>query len=663
MRADGSLNASLPWTVAALLVAYAPMAIVKPAWITLLVLSCALLRLLTEQRRMRLAPGWIRTPIGVVCFIAVLQTYGGINGVGPGGALLSVMAALKLLETRNRRDQFVLLFICLFLILASFLNEQYLWSAVYLLAAFALTLAAWSAVAREGAPKPNRWHAQQAGKALLMALPILLAMWVLFPRVPGPFWAIPTETSSGNTGLSSTMSPGDLSKLSESSEVAFLARFDATPPPQALRYWRAIVMHRFDGRSWSADEPDYNSANADAAVEGRSDAVSYRVTMEPTNQRWLFALDMPGEWKGKFIYRSKFQTLERSRPIDERLKYSAASYLVYEASPRLSRRAAALYTRIPDDGNERARSMALETMARSGSPEAMAEALLTFFRDEPFYYTLSPPQLGRNSVDEFVFSTRRGFCEHYASAFTYMMRAAGVPARIVAGYQGGEQNPLGDFMTVRQSDAHAWSEIWLEGRGWVRVDPTAAVAPQRIEQNLDSALREFGERLPGTFDLAVLERLQLTWDVINARWNEWVLGFGPETQRDLFEWLGLEDPDWVDLTTMLAISLVVIMAAIAGVLWWQQRPPRRDAPSRHFHNLQRRLGIPARLGESPLAWSQRAAALFPDDAGRIDTIVQLYLQARYAGNERAVNRLRMLVPGIARRKPADARSPSGANSA
>ena len=649
MRADGSLNASLPWTVGALLVAYAPMAASKPAWITLLVLACALLRLVSEQRRMRLAPGWVRTPIGVACFVAVLQTYGGINGVGPGGALLSVMAALKLLETRNRRDQFVLLFICLFLMLASFLQEQYLWSVAYLFVAFALTLAAWSAVSREGEPRPNRWHAQQAGKALVMALPILLAMWVLFPRVPGPFWAIPTETNSGNTGLSSTMSPGDLSKLSESTAVAFRARFDGAPPAQGLRYWRAIVMYRFDGRSWSADEPVYTSPAADA-VQARSEAVSYRVTMEPTNQRWLFALDMPGEWRGKGIYRSRFQTLERVRPIDERLAYSASSWLDYTASPQLTRRAMAVYTRIPDDGNARAIAFARETMARSGSPESMAQALLEYFREQPFYYTLSPPQLGRDSVDEFLFSTRRGFCEHYASAFTFMMRAAGVPARIVAGYQGGEQNPLGDYMIVRQSDAHAWSEIWLEGRGWVRVDPTAAVAPQRIEQNLDSALREFGERVPGTFDVALLERLQLTWDVINARWNEWVLGFGPETQRDFFEWLGLEDPDWMDLTTLLAISLVVIMTAIAGVLWWQQRPPPRDAPSRQFYRLQRRLGIPARRGEAPLAWARRAGALLPDDAGRIDTVVQLYLQARYAGNERAANHLSKLVTGTARRR-------------
>ncbi len=648
MRADGSLTNSLPWTTGALLVAYLPLAMAKPVWVSLLVLTCALLRLYMEFRRLRLMPAWIRTPIGIACFIAVLQAYGGINGVGPGGALLSVMAALKLLETHNQRDQFVLLFICLFMVLASFLQEQHLWSLGYLFGAFTLILAAWSAVAREGAALPGMWHARQAGHAMLLALPVLLAMWILFPRVPGPFWAIPTETSSGNTGLSSTMSPGDISKLSESSAVAFRARFEGAPPAQGLLYWRAIVMHRFDGRSWSADEPVYSSPVSDS-INGRGDLTNYSVTMEPTNQRWLFALDMPGVWQGRGIYLSRFQTLQRVRPIDERLVYSASSYLNYTASPRLSARAQAWYTEIPANGNEQARQFAEDTLASTGSPEAMAQALLAYFREQAFYYTLSPPPLGRDSVDEFVFSTRRGFCEHYASAFTYMMRAAGVPARIVAGYQGGEQNPLGDYMIVRQSDAHAWSEIWLEGRGWVRFDPTAAVAPQRIEQDLESALREFGERVPGAFDLPLLDRLQLTWDVINARWNEWVLGFGPETQRDFFEWLGLDDPDWLDLTTLLAISLVTIMTLIASLLWWQQRPPQRDAASRRFAALQRRLRLPAATGEAPLAWARRAAAAYPADADAIDSAVRFYLQARYANNKRALNQLRVQSNRVRRR--------------
>ena len=274
MNAQRQLLLRLNWSIAALLVAYAPQALDKPVWITGLLIGCAAFRWYGAHRRMALMPAWIRTPIGVACFFAVLNSYGSINGVEPGSALLSVMAALKLLETKNQRDLFVLLFICLFLILATFLQEQHLWSVIYLIAAYGVTMVAWMAVSREGALRSHQWYATQAGRGLMLATPILLAMWVLFPRVPGPFWAIPSSTSSASTGLSTTMSPGDISKLSESNEVAFRVRFDAEPPAQGELYWRAIEMRQFDGRSWSADEPVYTQ-NGVRAINAISRPVAY----------------------------------------------------------------------------------------------------------------------------------------------------------------------------------------------------------------------------------------------------------------------------------------------------------------------------------------------------------------------------------------------------
>ena len=311
-------------------------------------------------------------------------------------------------------------------------------------------------------------------------------------------------------------------------------------------------MQRLDGRSRSADEPTFSSS-ARLQIEQNGTPTRYRITMEPTQQRWLFALDMPTQWRKDGVYMSGYHTLERRRPVDERLSYNVTSHTEAATALQLSSSAQDWYTRLPSSGNDDARALAAQMREASGSSSDYVNRVLRYFRDEPFYYTLTPPALGRNSVDEFLFRSRRGFCEHYASSFTFMMRAAGIPARIVAGYQGGERNPLSDHWTVRQSDAHAWSEVWLAGRGWTRVDPTAAVAPSRIEQNLESALREFGEFEPGAFELPFMERLQLTWDMINAKWNEWVLGFGPETQRNFFEWLGLSDPDWRDLVIILAI--------------------------------------------------------------------------------------------------------------
>ncbi|MEL7372926.1 MAG: DUF3488 and transglutaminase-like domain-containing protein, partial [Pseudomonadota bacterium] len=492
MRADGRLAHSLPLIVAALLAAFLPQIANKPLWITLFLVTCAGYRLLAERRRLRLTPAWVRTVLGLGSFIAVLQVYGGINGVGPGSALLAVMAALKLLETHSQRDQFVLLFICLFMILASFLQGQHIWSIVYLFGAFGVTLAAWSAAARDGAPRTGRWYAREAGVALSLALPLLLALWVLFPRVPGPFWAIPTESGGASTGLSSTMSPGDISNLSKSNALAFRASFEGPTPAPSQRYWRAIIMDRFDGRSWAANEnwamPEPN------AVVPIGPEVRYTVRMEPTDQRWMYALDIPVSRTGRGMLMTRFQTLESRKPINERKEYDVVSVLEYTTSTRMQAPRFSYNTDLPDGVNPRAREFATQLRDESASVEDFANRVLSHFRNEPFFYTLSPPPLGRNSVDEFVFETRRGFCEHYASAFAFMMRAAGVPARIVAGYQGGEINPLGGFLTVRQSDAHAWTEIWISNRGWVRVDPTAAVAPQRIEQNLESALLESGER-------------------------------------------------------------------------------------------------------------------------------------------------------------------------
>lgn len=647
MNERRALATSLPWTIGALLLCYLPQAPGKPLWISALLLAAAGLRLVSATRGLAPLPGWLRTPIGVACFLIVLYSYGGINGVVPGSALLTVMAAMKLLETRNRRDQTVLLFICLFMMLATFLQEQTIWSVLYLLLAFSATMTAWNAVSRRGEPRPARWLIRQSGILLVMTAPLLAAMWVLFPRVPGPFWAIPTQAGSGSTGLSSTMSPGDISALSESNEVAFRVRFDARTPAQEQLYWRAIVMQRFDGRSWSADEPTFVTDPRERIV-GQGEPVSYSVTIEPTRQRWLFTLDMPLQWQGEGLYLSRQLTLERRRPVEERLVYSATSDMRYLADQNLTRRARAWYTGLPEGSNPEARRFAQERRAAAGDDVTFINQTLEHFREQPFYYTLSPPPLGRESVDEFLFGTRRGFCEHYASSFAFMMRAAGIPARIVAGYQGGEQNPLGDYLIVRQSDAHAWTEVWLAERGWVRVDPTAAVAPQRIEQNLDSALRELGERSAGAFELPIMERLQLVWDMVNARWNEWILGFGPETQRNFFEWLGLDDPDWRDLTVLLAIFLVAIMTVIALWLAWQHRAPTPDPALRQYRRLQKKLKLSAAPGEPPLEFAARAGALRPALQQQIDAIVWHYLRARYADDARAAGRLATLVSDLPR---------------
>ena len=328
---DGSLLLSLPWTLGSLSLAIAPHLQFLPVWISITFVTCAVWRYVIEQRRGALPPVWIRAALAMSCFLGVLVTYSSISGVGPGSALLTVMAALKLLETRKRRDQFVLLFISIFLVMSSLLREQYLWSLPYLLAAVLLIMTAWlrmSANRQETAAVS--FHT--SGRLILYALPIALAMWVFFPRIATPFWAVPIDTSSGSSGLSDTMSPGDISSLSMSDELAFRVAFDDVVPAPKDRYWRGLVLHRFNGRTWSGNEPMLgNNARERDKIDVSGEPVRYTMTLEPTRQQWVFALDIPYSWSLDRTTMGREQQLSRVHPIDQRLAYEAASYLDYRS--------------------------------------------------------------------------------------------------------------------------------------------------------------------------------------------------------------------------------------------------------------------------------------------------------------------------------------------
>lgn len=624
---SGRLRTTLPWSIAALGGALLPHLATLPLWVTLVFGVCAGWRWHVELRRGRLPTRLVRTLFALVSFVCVLAAYRGINGVGPGTSLLVVMAALKLLETRSRRDQIVLLFIALFLVLAACLKGQAIWSLPYIVAAVWLIGAAWVNVARFGAALPPRRAAAASARLLGQALPVMLALWVLFPRVPGPFWAIPTAEGGGVSGLDETMSPGDISALGLSSEVAFRVRFEGEPPPPAARYWRGIVLHRYDGRTWSGSEPGFWMLG-ESSVETAGEPYTYTVTLEPTHQHRLFTLEMARWWDAERVFMSaQHELMRRRRPIDELLAYRVRSYPAYRIDADLKRRYRDYYRRLPAN-NPEAAAFAARLRAEAGDEAAFVRRVLEHFRNQPFHYTLQPPPLGSDPVDEFLFGTRRGFCEHYAAAFTVLARAAGIPARVVAGYQGGEINPHGNYMIVRQSDAHAWAEVWLAGRGWVRVDPTAAVAPERIEQGADAAFARLG--IGGYRELAWVSRAVLVWDSLNARWNDWVLGYGPDAQRDFLRWLGMDDPRWEKLVTLLVAILGIAMGALALWLAWRYRPPPADAAARLYRRFAARLGLSPRTGEAPLAFAERAARARPSLAPDIGRISRLYLRARYA---------------------------------
>jgi transglutaminase-like putative cysteine protease len=492
--------------------------------------------------------------------------------------------------------------------------------------ALALLVVTGTLVGLAAPQRPAAANLRSAGVLLAHAAPAALILFLLFPRVQGPLWGLPQDAYSGVTGLSDTMSPGNLSQLAQSDAIAFRAEFDGEPPPPRERYWRGPVLWDFDGRTWRMGarwlqrfEPPQGS--------GRYD---YVVTLEPHNRSWMFALESVARLPVRARYTSDGMVVASS-PVRARLRYDAGSLARTEPEPfehpDSLRRALAL----PAGGNARARALAAGW--RSAAPSDMQVLLraVEFFRDSRLGYTLEPPLLGRDTVDEFLFDTREGFCEHFSSAFVFLMRAAGVPARVVTGYQGGEVNYVDRIISVRQSDAHAWAEVHVAGRGWVRADPTAAAVPGRVDAGLARAARA-GDPVPLLMrpQLEWLRGLRSNWEALAHRWNVWVLGYGAERQRDLMSRIGMRDADWRKLTAAMASILGAFTLVL--LVWSLRRLTRPDPVQRAWQAFCRKLGargVARSPHEGPRDYAERAAARLPQAAASIRAIAALYIGARY----------------------------------
>ena len=646
---DGSLLASLPWTLAALGFSLAPHVRYLPIWISGAFLICAAWRFEIERRRRALPRPWIRVILALAGFLGVYASYVSVSGVGPGSALLAIMAALKLLETRKRRDQFVLLFISIFLVMASLLREQFVWSLPYLLLAVVLTMTAWlrMSLANDGSETSVKQSFKIGSRLILYAAPLMLAMWVLFPRIATPFWAIPVDTSSATSGIGDRMSPGDISSLSLSNAVAFRVKFEGRVPEPKDQYWRGLVLDQFDGRSWTASEPSpHPNAREEFSVDG--DPVRYQVTMEATRQRWVFALDIPVSWSRREIFMGPDFRLAKEQPIDQRMAYEAISYTQYRINPNLTEWSRSRYTQLASGRNPETVELAQHMRQSAGSDELFVDAVLSKFHNEEYFYTLEPPALGSNPVDRFLFDTKRGFCEHYASAFAVMMRAVNIPSRIVLGYQGGELNPLGSYLIVRQADAHAWTEVWLPNRGWHRVDPTGAVAPERIESGVAGAMMSgIGASWGLSSPIAWLHSVGLTWDALNAKWNDWILGYGPDQQESFLEWLGMDEPNWQKMLLTLTILVTAIVGIISIILMMRYRPPPEDRAAILYRKFTQKAGLLPNCGETPQSYAIRLGENRQEIAADANRITEQYLLARYARpNAGAIESLKAAVSGF-----------------
>jgi transglutaminase-like putative cysteine protease len=643
------------WLLAGIALVLAPHALHQPPWLTLATVVMLGWRWAAAHGRLGLPGRWPLVLLAIASAAGILLQYRTLFGRDAGVAMLTLMLALKLLELRSQRDAMLTVFLGYFVVITNFFYTQSIPVAIYLmLVVLVLTFAL---IAVNHPPSAVQWRRTLKLSALLVAeaAPLMLLLFVLFPRVGGPLWGLPSDAFAGMTGLSDTMAPGSISRLVQSDAVAFRAEFlgddQSAPPPAAVRYWRGPVLEHFDGRAWTpASRP-----GPAPAIETEGSPVRYAVTVEPQNRNWIFALEVPDPLALPADTRlTPTLQLLAKQPIQRRTRYTLVSFPRHQVGRDADAAMLGRALQLPATGNPEARALARRLRAEAANDADLVNRVLRLFHDEAFVYTLTPPLVGRDGVDDFLFRTRRGFCEHYAGAFTFLMRAAGVPARVVTGYQGGEFNRVGNYLIVRQSDAHAWSEVWLAGQGWVRVDPTAAVAANRIEQGIASALPA-GEPLPFFVrtDATWLKQLRLRWDAINNQWNQWVLGYNQERQIGLLASLGFGIASWRELAWGLLIGVGLLLGIVAALTLRGGRPPHGNEVHALYLKFCRRLaqaGVPRLPTEGPLDFARRVGRARPEWGAAVDDITRHYVALRY-GAHGSGEGLRTLAARIAAFRP------------
>lgn len=639
------LGQRMAWVIAGLALSVAPHVGHIAIWTILIAAAATAFRMVAEIKRWPLPPRWVRTGIAFAALLGVLLNYRTLNGIDAGTSLLIIMAGMKLLETTSIRDLTVVVFLSYFALFAAFLYNQNMLLLPYMIVtAWLITVTLMRIHQTE--TMTIREAARATAKMFLQALPLAVLLFLFFPRLPGQFWAVPPREKA-LSGLSEEMTPGDVSELSLSSAIAFRVKFEGKPPPPRERYWRGPVLHHFDGRTWRRVATPFTQQEV---VSAGGPTYRYRISVEPQERNWIFPLDMVTGWDRERAFRTgDFQLYARQQQIAVLTSFELESMPAYIAGTELRSDLRQFDSIFPRNRNVRTIELAQEMRERAGSDEAFIQSVLTKFGSEEFYYTLQPPALDSNAVDDFMFNTKRGFCEHFASAFTMMARAAGIPARVVTGYQGGEYNPMGDYFIVRQSDAHAWSEVWLEGRGWQRIDPTAAIAPERIERGLDAAISEL-EDVPGRElrNIAMISKLRMMWDAANTFWNNEVVQFGEAQQRWLLEKFNIQNPRWEYLGIALLLALLGFFGVLSAYLAWKFKPRSRDPIAHVYEQLCRKLaklGVTRLPHEGPNDFVTRAAQARPELAAQLAEVRSVYVGLRYGPAPLAtqLSRLKFLV--------------------
>jgi len=635
----------LLWLAAALLFTLPPMFGSLATWIPSFFLLTLAMKFWMEPKGYRLRSTIWKLVLAAVTLAAIFFSYGSLKGIEPGVSVLVVLMSLKILEAHTTREFQVMVMMAWVLCLCGFFLSQDFAMALCLLAAFALLLVAQIQFHR-GLSPGSFWSPVGATcKLLAQAAPLVVLLFLLFPRINTGF-RFEIDLRSAASGFSDRLSPGSIASLTNSPAIAFRAEFsDRKTRPPGPMYWRGVVMWHCEGMEWRAPYAPAPSSVSSTQSPGNK-AIRQRITIAPHGGRWMFALDRPFEIPPKAML-ARGNYLWSVQPIRKARRYevvSSSEVTAKELRPREREEA----LKVPASINPAVRELAQSWIAQNSNPRAIVTSALQFFRTQRFRYSLSPGEYKKNDLDQFLFHRRIGFCEHYATSFATLMRLAGIPARVVVGYLGGEYNDLGRFFLVRQADAHAWCEVWLPDSGWTRVDPTSAVAPGRASLDLNSFLARrvasgemearrsaFVTQLTRS---AIFTNIRLAWEALNYEWDTRVLGFDADVQESLLASVGIANRGPFLLITQTLVIAAALLVIYAG--WMQLRTRSRvDRVKTLYERFCRRaahLGVRRSPWEGPSDFSRRAAQLLPNDAERIRQISNTYIALRYSPESEAV---------------------------
>lgn len=627
-----------------------------PLWLSMVMIGLILWRGCYELQLCAIPNKLILFLLTLMLLAGIIFSYHTLIGRNAGSAMLLGLLCLKLFEIKSFRDIALIIILALFSIIINFLFNQSIPVAFTMLFALVVLFTALISFQHDyknlSKVKPlplklihsnEKKHFKLAIKMLTQAIPFAVVIFILFPRVNGPLWGLPEDAFSGTTGLSDKMSPGRISQLSNNSSVAFRVKFNSTIPSANKLYWRGPVMWNFDGYDWTAPASERIALNK-FKFTALGTKIQYSITLQPHNNYWMLALDIPSTLPANSQLTTDMQVLS-ALPIQKLKRYDLSSYINY-VLPENSKTSMKRYLKLPEShSNEQGSNLyksrlLINKLKNSTNPQETVNNVLNYFATQNFYYSRKPPLLYKNPIDEFLFETKRGYCEHYASSFTVLMRLAGIPARIVTGYQGGEMNPIDNFMTIRQSDAHAWSEVFLGKKGWVRIDPTAAIPPGNIENTddalrLNSNLKKPARLFESSWLTKQIKQMRYAWDAVNNRWNQWVLGYNNKRQKAFFAAIGIPEITWQGLSQLLFSILAVLTGVLAFIVFSNQSKKKNEIQNTYFKFLKKlnKYELTKLSSEGADDFAKRAIIKLPKQKFMIQTISNLYQQLQYKNHD------------------------------